>query len=276
MKKLALVLSAWSLGGCTYLFYHPNSVVYQKPETLGLQYETPTFPSLDGTKLTGIFFHSKKQPAEGTVIHVHGNGGNITSQWGYSAWLAEKGFNVFVFDFRGYGASEGKPTEHGTVLDAAAALNYIRTRPDVDGSKLVVLGQSLGGAVAVSAVAISTPGVRAIALDSPFSGYRSIAREKLSTFWLTTLFKRPLTWLLISDRENPSKALPKLPKIPLVVFHAPYDPVVPYSEGLKVYQAANDPKSLWVVPGDGHAEALTRYGSTYRPKLVEFFEAALR
>jgi fermentation-respiration switch protein FrsA (DUF1100 family) len=124
-------------------------------------------------------------------------------------------------------------------------------------------------------VAKSTAGVRALALDSPFYGYRSIAREKLSMSWLTNWLKWPLSWLLISDRDKPGDAVAKLPELPLLIFHSTYDPVVPYSEGLKLFEAAKQPKTLWVIPGEGHAEALTRYGATYRPRLVEFFLAAL-
>jgi uncharacterized protein len=275
--RLPILLSALcGLSGCTGLFFHPDSRVHQFPEAVGLPYETPSFPSLDGTLITGIYFPATKQPALGTVVHFHGNGGNITSQWGYSSWLAASGFNVFVLDYRGYGASEGRPTEHGAVLDGAAALRYVRSRRDVDPEKIVILGQSLGAAVAVASVALSTGGVRAIALDSPFSSYRSVAREKLSGFWLTNLLKWPMTWLLVSDRDKPLDALPRLPPVPLLVMHAPLDPVVPYSEGLALYEAAREPKLLWITPGQWHCEALTRFGATYRPRLVEFYSAALR
>jgi fermentation-respiration switch protein FrsA (DUF1100 family) len=260
--------------GCTHLFYRPDAHVYQAPEALGIPFETPSFPSLDGTRLTGLFLPAAKQPALGTVLHLHGNGGNMTGHWGYSAWLAKEGFNVLVLDYRGYGASEGKPSERGTVEDAVAALSYLRARKDVEPDKLLVLGQSLGGAIALAAVAQSSTGVRALSLDSAFSSYRAVTREKLAGWWLTNLLKWPLS-LLVSDRERPLDALAKLKGLPLLITAAPLDPVVPYEESLKLYEAASQPKTLWVIPGEGHCDAYYRYGATYRPRLVEFFDAAL-
>lgn len=263
------------LCGCTRYFFYPDSHVYGEPQRLGLAFDTPTFTSLDGTALTGIFFHSAVKPPLGTVVHFHGNGGNITSQWGFSAWLAEDGFNVFIPDYRGFGASEGSPTESGAVQDAVAALRYVRSRPDVDPGKLLVFGQSLGGAVAVAAVALSSAGVRALALESPFSSWRAIARDKLCQFWLTRPLTWPLTWLLVSDRYDPLKMIRRLPRIPILVVHGTADKTVPYKEGLALYRAAREPKEMWSVAGGDHVQAFTLFGREYRPRLVRFFKNAL-
>ncbi|MHB2026669.1 MAG: alpha/beta hydrolase [Elusimicrobiota bacterium] len=277
MKK-ALVLAAGAAllsAACTRYFFYPDAHVYQKPERVGLAFDTPTFPSLDGTRITGIFFHSKISPTLGTVVHFHGNGGNITSQWGFSAWLAGAGFNVFIPDYRGFGASQGSPNESGAVKDAVAALRYVRRRPDVNPDKILVFGQSLGGAVAVAALALSPRGVRALALESPFDSYRAIARDKLSQFWLTRLIDWPLAFFLVSDRYEPLKMIRRLPPIPIVVIHGTADKTVPYQEGLALYNAAKPPKEMWTVAGGGHVEAFTLFGSEYRPRLIHFFEAAL-
>jgi fermentation-respiration switch protein FrsA (DUF1100 family) len=241
---------------------------------LGLAYDTPTFPSLDGTRITGIFFKSQTQPVKGTVVHLHGNGANITLQWGFSAWLVRQGFNVFVLDYRGYGASQGKPSERGAVEDAIAALRYLRGRPDVDAARLVVLGQSLGGAVAVAAVAAAPEGVKALAVESAFSSYRAIVREKLGEFWLTWPLQWPLS-LLISDRYRPATQARYLPAIPLLVIHGTDDATVSYREGLRLYQAARQPKQLWTIAGGDHVQAFTIFRAQYRAPLVSFFEAAL-
>jgi len=274
-RALCLCALAVFLAGCTRYFFYPDSRVYEEPQRLGLAFDTPTFKSLDGTTLTGIFFHSAVAPALGTVVHFHGNGGNITSQWGFSAWLAKKGFNVFIPDYRGFGASAGRPSESGAVKDAVAALNYVRSRHDVDPDKLLVFGQSLGGAVAVAAVALSPAGVRALALESPFSSWRAIARDKLSRFWLTWPLQWPLTLLLVSDRYEPLKMIRRLPPIPVLVVCGTADKTVPYEEGLALYRAAREPKQLWTVAGGDHVQAFTLFGLEYRPRLVRFFKRAL-
>jgi uncharacterized protein len=273
MRKALAPALLLTLAGCTRLFFFPDGRVYDRPERLGLAYDTPTFASLDGTPVTGIFFAARRKPAAGTVVHFHGNGGNITGQWGFSAWLADYGFNVFVLDYRGFGASEGKPSVPGAVKDGVAALRYVAARRDVDPSKLYVLGQSLGAGIALASIAESTVPVRAIALDSPLSSYRSIARDKLSRFWLTWPLQWPIS-LLVSDRHKPARMAKKLPRIPVIVVHGTADTLVPYSEGVKLYEALPPPKELWTIANGGHVEAFTRFGEQYRPALVEFFKAA--
>lgn len=274
MKRTCFLLCALALTGCTRFFFYPDGLIYDRPEHLGLVFDTPTFPSLDGTKITGIFFASKTAPARGTVVHFHGNGGNITAHWSSSYWLAEYGFNVFVLDYRGYGASAGTPSARGAARDAIAALNYVAARPEVDPRKILVFGQSLGAAIAVAALAQTTVPVRAVVLESPFSSYRSIAREKLSLFWLTRWLKWPLS-LIVSDRYNPGRLVKKLPKIPLLFILGTADDVIPMDQSLPLHEAAAQPKQLWIIPGGGHIEAFTRFGDKYRPQLVKFFEQAL-
>ena len=114
-------LAALTLTGCTHLFFQPSGNIFSDPASDGFKYEAIKFASEDGTGLTGMFFPSAGIPL-GTVVHFHGNAQNMTAHYPYSAWLAKEGFNVFIFDYRGYGASGGIATLDGVVMDGKAAL----------------------------------------------------------------------------------------------------------------------------------------------------------
>src|SRR5512145_1917489 len=147
---LLVVAVTFSCQGCVGgMFYYPDQEVYDTPDRHGLKYEDVTFPSRDGTSLSGWFIPAVGPP-KGTVVHFHGNAQNMTSHFGFVSWLPSRGFNLFVFDYRGYGKSAGRPERQGIYEDSLAALDYIATRPGIDHDRLVVLGQSLGGANAIA------------------------------------------------------------------------------------------------------------------------------
>jgi len=272
VKRAALLLVGLAAtSGCTGLFFRPDNFLYKRPDDR-LEYVTPRFASLDGTPLTGLFLCARKSPVLGTVVHFHGNSGNFTGHFGYTEWLVDEGFNVFVPDYRGYGNSKGTPTSVGVVEDAVAAIRYVRTRPEVGGARVFVLGQSLGGAIATVAAVRSGPeAVRALALECPVSSYRSVARAALRATFVTRVLLRPLTGILVSDAVSPVKAVPDLAPIPLLILHGDADTVVPHSEGTTLFQAAREPKEMVTIPGGRHTEAFTKFGHVYRAKLVEFY-----
>jgi fermentation-respiration switch protein FrsA (DUF1100 family) len=257
-------------GGCAdSAFYYPTQTVYGAPDQAGIAYEAVTFKSADGTRLTGWFMRAKgiadARQAKGTVIHFHGNGENITSQWQFVGWLTARGFNVFVFDYRGYGASEGTPSPAGCFEDSNAALDYVRARPDVDPARLLVFGQSLGGNNAIAAVgAGNRAGVRALAEESTFFSYPSIANDKISS-----------AGLLVSDRYSAKNYIAAIAPIPLLLIHGTADKVVPYAHATRLLAAAGEPKQLITVEGGGHIGAMMRKNDAYRDALVRFFEDAL-
>ena len=183
--------------------------------------------------------------------------------------MAGRGYNVFVFDYRGYGDSEGSPERSGIIADSRAALDYIRGRKDIDGSRLLVLGQSLGGACALAALGEgSAEGVRAIAIDSSFLSYRGVANSVLGG----TVLTKPLVWLLISPGHDPADSIGKLEGVPLLFIHGDADRLVKISNGRELFDAAPEPKRFIAVSGASHMHALE--GST-KDELVKFFSEAL-
>lgn len=275
-RMFAGLAAAAALSGCTRVFFQPSGGIFARPEDYGARYEVARFPSQDGTELTGLFFPASPGPARGAVVHFHGNGENMTSHFLFSFWLREHGYHVFIFDYRGYGASGGTPDLRGAVQDGAAALRYLRTRPEVDPERMAVFGQSLGAAIALAALdQDGGAGVRALVLESPFASFRSIAQDKLSRFFLTWPLQWPLSRLLFSDRYRPERMIRRLPPRPLLVVHGDADRVVPIEHGRRLFAAAREPKQFWTVPSGRHAEAFTRFGSEFRPRLVGFLSDAL-
>jgi len=257
-------------GGCADgAFYYPTKTVYGTPAQAGIAYEEVAFKSADGTRLTGWFMPARgvadARQAKGTVIHFHGNGENITSQWQFAGWLTARGFNVLVFDYRGYGASEGSPSPAGCFDDSNAAINYVRARPDVDPARLLIFGQSLGGNNAIAAVgAGNRAGIRALAEESTFFSYPDIANDKISG-----------VGLLVSDRYSAKNHIAAIAPIPLLLIHGTNDKVVPYSHATRLLAAAGEPKQLITIEGGGHIGAMMRRDDSYRDALVKFFEDAL-
>jgi uncharacterized protein len=272
MNRVIIALTACVFfSGCASVdgvFYYPNKKVYRTPAGEGLAYEEVRFASSDGTKLSGWFVPAVAAPAAGTVIHFHGNAQNMTSHYSFVSWVPHNGFNLFVFDYRGYGASEGSPDREGVIQDSAAAIKYVQARDDVDRNKIIVLGQSLGGANAIAAVGGNEfDGIVGVVVDSAFSSYEDVGKDHV---W--RLFK-PLVGWLIGDAFNPIDYVDKIAPTPLVVIHGTADSVVPYYHGPRLHARAKEPKELWTVDNGRHTDALTRHEAEMIPRLLKRFRA---
>ena len=275
MFKLRLLLTisaALTSAGCTHLFFQPSAAIFSDPAAEGLRYETIKFSAADATPLTGIFFPAAGAPL-GTIVHFHGNARNMTAHFPYSAWLAKEGFNVFIFDYRGYGASGGKPQLPGLVLDGMAALAQAARLPGAQPGKIIVFGQSLGGAVAAAAVAQYGLTPAAMVLEGVFYSYKGVAAAVLRSRW----WSWPLAWLpaaAVTAKYAPSDYIGKI-ACPKIFIHSLTDRAVPAEQGRKLFNAAGAPKEFWQVPS-GHIEAFGQHRAVYGPKLVEFLKTALK
>lgn len=257
------------------LFYYPDKVVYDTPARHGLPFEEVTFASKDGTRLSGWFIPAVGK-AKGTVIHFHGNAQNMTAHFGFVSWLPAAGFNLFVFDYRGYGKSEGRPHKQGVYEDSVAAISYVAARKDVDQARLLILGQSLGGTNAIAAVGLNRfAGIRAVAIESTFASYRRIVRDKLDEIPVVSLLKWPLSYILIGNDLSAEQAVEKISPIPLLLIYSRDDQIIPYHHGITLYQKAKEPKQFWTIERGGHMAAFPEPESIWRTKLVAFFLQSL-
>jgi hypothetical protein len=272
-SRLAVVLAGLMLSACTAVFFQPHRYLVATPDKLGLAYQEVHFKTRDGLELYGWFLPAKGR-ALGTILQLHGNAENISTHFASLAWMPARGFNVFIFDYRGYGGSEGEPTLEGVQIDIDAAMDALFARSDVDKDRVVMYGQSLGGALAAYYVAHSPrrDQLRALVLESAFSGYVDIVREKMADHWFTW----PFQWLpqfTVDDRFSPLPAMTKISPLPLLVLHGDQDAVVPVQEGRRLYEAALEPKQLWVVPGAGHIQ--TMRNPAERDRLVAYLVEVL-
>ncbi len=265
--SLALLASVLLFGGCGSIFCYPSRDEFTQPKALGLSYQDIWFKNSEGNQLHGWLL-SPSGEKKGTLIFLHGNAENITSHVLSVHWLPQYGYEVFLFDYRGYGKSEGKASIEGLVDDSESALRYLNSRQDV--GDIVLMGQSLGGTIAlkVAAKAENQSRLKALVLESAFSDFRGIVREKLDSLWLTWPLQYPLSWL-VSSHYSPIEEAKSISDLPMLFIHGEEDPIVPVHHGDALYAAAgSSKKSFWRVPGAGHIGVLRN--EEYRRKFLSF------
>ena len=243
------------LAGCTGLVFQPLRGHLLTPDQIGLAYRDVEIVAADGVHLHGWFLPASA-PRQGSVLFLHGNAQNVSTHIASVAWLPAAGFDVLLLDYRGYGRSAGTPSLDGLHLDFAAALAALLAMPDVDPQRVVVFGQSVGGAIAITALAGSPDkeDVRALVVEGVFTGYRALAQEKLAGFWPTWLLQWPLS-LTIDDRYRPVERIGELAPLPVLILQGTADQVVPAHHGSALFAAAGEPKRLWLLPDTGHIQA---------------------
>lgn len=237
--------------GCSSLFFYPTKGLIDNPVVSKFNPEDIYFRTSDGIKLHGWLLKSELNL--GTILVLHGNAENISTHVNSVLWLVKEGFNVFIFDYRGYGKSEGTPSIQGIHRDAEAALETLLNLPIINNCNVVILGQSLGGVVSIYTVANSPhkERIKALVVDSAFSSYRSIVREKLAELFFTWPFQYPLS-LFINDQYSPVKWIKKVSPIPILIFHGEKDSVVSIRHATILYETALEPKQFYKTATPGH------------------------
>lgn len=253
-------------GKANKLFYFPTHDEPATPAKWGFEYDDVAFKSTDGTKLHGWFMPAQGKRAKGTVVFSHGNAGSIGHHLGFVMWLVEAGYQVFMYDYRGFGKSGGELDRQGMVEDVKGAFDYVRSRKDVDATKLISYGHSLGGAKSVAALAEKhVAGLRAIVIDGTFSSYQAMAR----------LVGGDLGARLITDECSPRGCIAKITETPLLVVHGDKDQVVPVAQGKELFGLANEPKTLFEVKDGSHGDSLARNQGAYRKRMLAWLEGVL-
>ncbi|RJG10202.1 alpha/beta hydrolase [Pseudomonas cavernicola] len=254
--RLWLLLFCLSLSGCSSLLFYPEKGQPFTPSVVKLEFRDEFLTAADGTRLHAWWLPAKAGVAvKGTVLHLHGNGGNVASHLGGSWWLPAQGYQVLLLDYRGYGRSEGKPSLPEVYQDIDAAFAWLQESPQVQGKPLIVLGQSLGGALAVHYLAEhpqQRARLKALVLDGAPASYREVAQFTLSNAWLTWPLQVPLSWL-VSNADSAIHAMPQLKGVPLLIYQSIDDPLVPLSSGVSLYQAARPPRVFQPTRG-GHVQ----------------------
>lgn len=239
--------------------YHPSPWVDRDWVRLsGLPLEDVSFQSADGTSLFG--WYVEPSPSRAVLLWCHGNAGNIIHRLENLAELYRLGLSVFLFDYRGYGRSKGSPSEKGLYMDAMAAHAYVKGTRGIAPKRLVIFGRSLGAAVA-GELAARRPAAGLI-LETAFPSIDAMA--KAHSLGL------PAHWLLQS-RYPLADRLRDI-HVPILVVHGDRDDIVPLEMGKQVFEAAHEPKSLYIVPGANHNDLYQVGGKPYFQRLKRFVE----
>ena len=240
-------------------FFFPDREVCQTPADKGIDFEDIYFSSEDGVKLNGWYVKGR---TDVTWVWFHGNAGNIGSRVeDLSLYHHHFGANIFLFDYRGYGRSAGKPTEKGIYRDATGTIRYLLSRQDLATNQVLYFGQSLGGAVAVELASRHPPA--GLILESTFSSASDMAR---------VLMPGLPVHLLVRSKFN-SVARIRRVSCPVLAVHGAQDDVVPPSQGRKLYDAAAGQKRWLEIPGADHTNVLIVGGDAYLRTLEDFLSS---
>ena len=271
IRKVVHLLLLPLLAGCTRQLFQPMEQHLLDPADYGIIARDIYFRTDDGVRLHGWFLPARTPEPHGTVLFLHGNAENISTHIGSVYWMPEHGYNVFLFDYRGYGRSEGSPSLAGLQLDFAAALRTVFTNEAVDRDRVAVFGQSLGAATAITGLADSPfrRRIRALIVEGAMTSYREVAREKLAEFWLTWPLQWPLS-LTISDRLRPIDVIDRIAPVPLLIVHSRDDAIIGVHHAKELYSAAEEPKKLWLVDEVPHIAAFTV--GEERKRLVNYLD----
>jgi len=271
-----LSLALWLMPGCVNrMFYYPDSHIYRNADTLPVRAQDVFFKSLDGTELHGWYLPSPSSNVIGTVIHFHGNAQNITAHIDFVDWLPLAGFNLFTFDYRGYGRSHGRPSRKGLYMDGVAAVQEAFRLPGVQSNRVFIIGQSLGGATALAVVGRHPElPIQAMVIDSAFISYREIVRDKIREMPLLSLLATPLSYVVIKNDYSPDETLSDIQSA-LLFMHGTRDEVIPVRQSQLLYDAANEPKKLILIDGGMHISGLYSQQSDIAPQIIQFFTEQL-
>ena len=244
------------------LIYFPHGRV-PAPASVGLPSAALTsFTTDDGVDLEGWFVPAREPTADRTIVVFNGNAGNRAHRATLAASLAARGFATLLVDYRGYGGNPGLPSERGLYRDARAALRYLASRGDVNMSRVVYFGESLGAAVAVELATEFQPS--ALILRSPFSSLIAIGAHHYPL-----LPVRPL----LRDRYPSIERIGRL-TCPLLVIAGTDDRIVPNADTQLLFDAARDPKEMLLIDGADHNDEALMWGPTVLGKIARFLQAS--
>ncbi len=211
----------------------------------GLEFEDAWFTAADGVKLHGWYVPCDKPRA--VVLFAHGNAGNLSDRAEMLRYLqGPLRTSVMIFDYRGYGRSEGQPNEAGVLLDARAARAWLAKRAGVQEKDIVLLGESIGGAVMVDLAAAD--GARGLVLENSFTSLADVAAHHYPFFPARALMRNRLDSLAKIGQYHG----------PLLIRHGDADTIIPFEQGQRLFAAANEPKRMVVLPGGDHNDPPTR------------------
>ncbi len=248
VKKTVFLFVLVSLTGCTSFLFQPHRPIYATPDMLEVLYEDIFIETSDNLRLHGWKLLAEDN-TEGSVLYFHGNAENISTHFTNVFWLTKHGFDVYLFDYRGYGKSEGTAQLDAIISDMDTMIGYaVKQIPQKE--KLAVVGHSLGGALAIYGVAKTghKDRIKVLLTVEAFADYRDATQDVLSLNWLTWLFQWPLSFT-VDNSYRPANVIAEVAPVPLVIMHSKQDRIIPFYHAEKLYAAAGQPKKLQLITG---------------------------
>jgi len=237
--------------------YDPREKLFFFPDDCGIKFEDVNFTSRDHVLLNGWFV---KGVSDKVILFCHGNFGNISSRLDIIQDLHLLGYNFFIFDYKGFGRSDGVPSEKGLYADALGAYDYLIERGFSD-KDIILFGRSLGGAVAIYLSGF-IQGFRGIIIDSTFQSTRALGND---------IFGYNLPNFIISNRFESIKIIKNV-KIPKLIIHSENDDLIPFHHGEKLFEAAPDPKRFLKIRGS-HNNCISESKDIYMAGIKDFLES---
>jgi len=255
VSVVVVLFIAYSVWGWILYFmqpiflYQPLPDVTNTPDEIGLDFEQVTLRSEDGLKLDAWFIPAEN--AEFTVLFCHGNGGNIMHRLDSINIIGDLGLNCLIFDYRGYGNSQGRPTEAGTYLDASAAYKWLTEEKKIPPDEIIIFGRSLGGSIAAQLA--SKESAAALVIESGFTSYIDMGRKfypYMPVKWFARFSYKTIDYIRGVD-------------CPVMIIHSRNDEIVPFEFGVQLYKAANEPNEFVEIYG-GHNDGFLVSNGIYR------------
>ena len=240
--------------------YRPSVRIEATPASVGMYYEEVALVASDGVRLTGWYL--PLTDARGTVLFCHGNAGNISHLLAVAKDAHRLGLGILLFDYRGYGQSEGTPSEEGTYRDAEAAWNYLVQEAGLAPDQIAIIGRSLGGPIAARLARDKTPA--ALFLEETFTSIPELGRELYPIFTVD----------LLARYEYPTLEYLKQVQCPVLVSHSRDDMFIVFEHGQRLYEAASQPKAFTELRG-GHSSAFSEDAAMYEAGVEAFLTEVL-
>jgi fermentation-respiration switch protein FrsA (DUF1100 family) len=262
----AVALVAWTI---LIMILEEKFIYFPQKYPHGAYDEARSIPNLrdcwvtteDGIKLHGWF--APAESAKATLVLSHGNGGNLSHRYLLMRSLLQHHFNVLMYDYRGYGRSEGTPSEEGLYRDGRAFYDYVLTLPEVDSQRVVLWGTSLGGAIAVDVATHRS--AAGLILESTFSSAKDIAG---------TVYPFLPVQFFLRTKFNSVEKIRTL-NVSILMMHGDRDTIIPLRLGRKLYNAANEPKEFYEIPDADHNDTFFVGGDEYFHRIDQFVSKIL-
>ena len=264
-----LFLVCLQFSACSQFLFVPIRQQVITPDILGILHENIHLPVSETVTLHGWKLISADNQA-GTILFLHGNGDNVSTHFANAYWLVERGYDVYLFDYRGYGLSNGEVGLDETINDIDHMIAYcVNTLPE--GQQLIVMGHSLGASMAIYNVSKSPykSRIRALVSINAFSDYHDVTRDVLSRSWLFWAFQWPLSFA-IDNTYRPLDVIADISPVPLLLLQSRSDQMIEPYHSQRLFATARQPKQLLAIEGD-HNQIFNHLGN--RELLIDYLKA---